>query len=250
MDLIQVKEQNGTQVVSARELHSFLESKQNFADWIKNRIEKYGFIENQDFEVIHNFMKNPQGGRPLIEYALTIDTAKEISMVEGNEKGKQARRYFIECEKKLKQVYHPAVPTSFTEALKLAYEQSVKIEEQQKQLETQKPLVVFAEALQISNHCVLIGELAKILKQNGVEIGQNRLFEFLRSKNYLMSKGEQRNLPTQRSLEMQLFEVKTTTINNPDGSIRVSKTTKVTPRGQEYFINKFISERNKLLKAV
>ena len=114
MDLIQVKEQNGTQVVSARELHTFLESKQNFADWIKNRIEKYGFIENQDFEVIHNFMKNPQGGRPLIEYALTIDTAKEISMVEGNEKGKQARRYFIECEKKLKQVSHPAVPTSFT----------------------------------------------------------------------------------------------------------------------------------------
>ncbi len=125
-----------------------------------------------------------------------------------------------------------------------------RVRELKQQLNTQKPLVVFAEALQISNHCVLIGELAKILKQNGVEIGQNRLFEFLRSKNYLMSKGEQRNLPTQRSLELKLFEVKTTTFNNPDGSIRVSKTTKVTPRGQEYFINKFISERNKLLKAV
>ena len=248
MYLIQVKEQNGTQVVSARELYLKLGyDKSQYSRWYKKNIIENDFAnENIDYQ---RFDTNVEGS-PTIEFALSLDFAKKLCMIAKTKLGEQFRDYFIECEKKLKQVSHPAVPTSFTEALKLAYEQSVKIEEQQKQLETQKPLVVFAEALQISNHCVLIGELAKILKQNGVEIGQNRLFEFLRSKNYLMSKGEQRNLPTQRSLEMQLFEVKTTTINNPDGSIRVSKTTKVTPRGQEYFINKFISERNKLLKAV
>ena len=96
--------ESGSQVVSARELHEFLESKQEFANWIKNRIDKYGFVENQDFEVFDNFIKNPSGGRPLKEYALTLDMAKELAMVEGNEKGRQARRYFIECEKKLREI--------------------------------------------------------------------------------------------------------------------------------------------------
>ena len=99
-ELIKITEQSGKKAVSARELHTFLESKQQFADWIKNRITEYGFTENQDFEVFHNFMKNPSGGRPLTEYALTVNMAKELSMVEGNDKGKQARRYFIACEEK------------------------------------------------------------------------------------------------------------------------------------------------------
>lgn len=99
MEVIKITQQNGKNAVSARELHSFLESKQDFSTWIKNRIKKYGFIENQDFEVFHNFIENPNGGRPLLEYALTLDCAKEIAMVEGNTKGKQARRYFIEFEK-------------------------------------------------------------------------------------------------------------------------------------------------------
>lgn len=95
-ELIKISEQNGKQAVSARELHSYLESKQDFSNWIKNRINKYGFIENQDFQRFDKIIET--GGR-LIEYALSIDCAKEISMVEGNEKGKQARRYFIDVEK-------------------------------------------------------------------------------------------------------------------------------------------------------
>ncbi|UOR05847.1 antA/AntB antirepressor family protein [Hymenobacter aerilatus] len=95
---------NGQQVVSARELHTFLESKQDFSTWIKNRIKKYGFVENVDFEVYHNLVENLEGGRPTIEYALLLDTAKELSMVEGNEKGRIARRYFIQCEKQLKEI--------------------------------------------------------------------------------------------------------------------------------------------------
>ena len=113
MELIRIStSENGNQVVSARELHKFLESKQEFANWIKNRIDKYGFVENQDFEVFDNFINNPSGGRPLKEYALTIDMAKELAMVEGNEKGKQARRYFIECEKKLREVVTKPMTTA------------------------------------------------------------------------------------------------------------------------------------------
>ncbi|MBP4139990.1 antA/AntB antirepressor family protein [Flavobacterium geliluteum] len=100
--LINITENNGTKVVSARELHIFVESRQEFASWIKNRIDKYGLIENEDFEVFDNFIKNPEGGRPLKEYALKIDTAKELAMVEANDKGKQARRYFIAIEKQAK----------------------------------------------------------------------------------------------------------------------------------------------------
>lgn len=100
--LLPISENNGIQAVSGRYLHSFLESKQQFADWIKNRIKQYGFIENVDYEVFHNSMKNPKGGRHLDEYALSIDMAKELSMVERTERGRQARRYFIECEQALK----------------------------------------------------------------------------------------------------------------------------------------------------
>lgn len=102
-ELIKISENNGNKVVSARELHAFLESKREFATWIKQRIEKYGLIENEDFEVFDEFVKNPDGGRPLKEYALKIDTAKELAMVEANDKGKQARRYFIAIEKKATQ---------------------------------------------------------------------------------------------------------------------------------------------------
>lgn len=98
-EIIKITEKDGKKAVNARELHAFLGSKQEFANWIKSRIDKYGFVENQDFEVFDNFIKNPEGGRPSIEYALSIDMAKELSMVENNEQGKKARRYFIECEK-------------------------------------------------------------------------------------------------------------------------------------------------------
>lgn len=100
--LIAIREENGNQLVDARELHQFLESKQNFTNWIQNRIRDYGFVENEDFEVFNNFIKNPQGGRPSKDYAISIDMAKELSMVERNQKGRQARRYFIEAEKQLR----------------------------------------------------------------------------------------------------------------------------------------------------
>ena len=92
-----------TQTVNARELHAFLGSKRQFADWINERIQKYGFVENQDFAIFSQNCEKPKGGRPAKEFALTLDTAKELAMVENNDRGREARRYFIECEKALKQ---------------------------------------------------------------------------------------------------------------------------------------------------
>lgn len=103
-----------------------------------------------------------------------------------------------------------------------------------------KPKVIFADSVVASSDSVLIGELARILKQNGVEIGQNRLFEWLRSNRYLCERGNLYNQPTQASMELGLFEVKKTTINRPDGSAVVQTTTKVTGKGQIYFVNKFL----------
>lgn len=111
----------------------------------------------------------------------------------------------------------------------------------QQKIEEDKPKVLFAEAVSVSKTSILVGDLAKILKQNGVDIGQNRLFKWLRENGYLIRrKGESYNMPTQSSLENGWFEIKESTGINPDGSIRISKTTKVTGKGQQYFINKFL----------
>lgn len=113
----------------------------------------------------------------------------------------------------------------------------------EQQIESQKPAVLFTGAVETSKTSILIGELAKMLKQNGINIGQNRLFEWMRENGYLIKrKGTDYNMPTQRSMDMGLFEIKETTINNPDGSIKISKTPKVTGKGQVYFINLFLNK--------
>lgn len=122
-------------------------------------------------------------------------------------------------------------------ALTLMFDESKRMSEQ---LKEQAPKVLFANAVETAHTSILIGDLAKIIKQNGVDIGQKRLFEWMRQNGYLIKGGSSKNMPTQRSMDQELFEVKETTINNPDGSVRVTKTTKVTGKGQTYFINKFL----------
>lgn len=109
-------------------------------------------------------------------------------------------------------------------------------------IEADKPKVLFANAVETSKSSILIGDLAKLIRQNGYNIGQNRLFEWLRNNGYLIKNGERRNMPTQKSMDLGLFEIKERTINNPDGSIRITRTVKVTGKGQEYFINKFLGQ--------
>ncbi len=127
-ELIAVKRQvigdDAVNAVDARELHVFLENGKQFADWIKNRIEKYGFENHNDYEVLYSLVKNPEGGRPAIQYALSLDMAKQLAMVERNDKGKQARLYFIECEKQLMR-NRPTLPQNYAQALR-AYADEVE----------------------------------------------------------------------------------------------------------------------------
>lgn len=217
------------QTVNARELHAFLDSKQDFSTWIKARIAEYSFIENQDFVLFHNFMEK---GRPRIEYFITLDMAKELSMVERTAKGKQARQYFIDCEKQLQVV--PQIPQTLSEALRLAAdladEKAALLEEQQRNA----PKVAFAEAVGNANDTILIRDLAKMLKQNGIDTGEKRLFAWLRANGYLTLQ----NMPMQRAMDMGLFWVSESVIALPDGD-RVRLTTRVTGKGQMYFLDKF-----------
>ena len=123
---------------------------------------------------------------------------------------------------------------------KMLYQIAQQLEEKEKQIEMMQPKALFADAVEASHTSILIGDLAKLLRQNGYEIGQNRLFDYLRDNGFLMKSGSSKNIPTQRSMEMNLFEIKERTINNPDGSVMIARTTKVTGKGQIYFINHFL----------
>lgn len=119
-------------------------------------------------------------------------------------------------------------------------EEKAKRLEAEKQIEADRPKVTFANAVNVSKDGMLLGMLAKLLHQNGVDIGQKRLFQWMRDKGYLMKNGTDKNMTTQKSRELGLFKVKERAIDNPDGSVRLTRTTLVTGKGQEYFINKFL----------
>lgn len=126
-------------------------------------------------------------------------------------------------------------------ATELKKEKTARLAAEQ-QIEADRPKVVFANAVNVSNDGMLIGMLAKLLHQNGVDMGQKRLFQWMRDKGYLMKGGTDKNMPTQKARELELFKVKERAIDNPDGSVRLTRTTLVTGKGQQYFINKFLKE--------
>lgn len=135
------------------------------------------------------------------------------------------------------------MPYATEETKALFKTQLQHIRQLNQKIKADAPKVLFADAVSASQTSILVGDLAKLLKQNGVNIGARRLFEWMRQNGYLMRKGEARNMPTQRSMEAGLFEVKETTITNGDGSVRITRTTKVTGKGQQFFVNKFLKER-------
>lgn len=255
-EIIKIEERNGQRVVNARELHQFIESKQEFANWIKGRIAKYGFIENQDFCSFDKIIKRANGATVRTEYAITIDMAKELCMVENNERGRQARRYFIECEKQLKSIEkHHIASYQIDDPIKRAEKwieeekerQRLQLENQQKEqmLIEQEPKVNFANAMLASTTTCLVGELAKVITQNGYEIGQNRLFKWLRDNGYLGKWGERKNIPLQQYIEQGLFQLKKSTWFDSNNVAHTSTTVKVTGKGQQYFINKFLNNKSK-----
>ncbi|MGU7877477.1 phage antirepressor KilAC domain-containing protein [Streptococcus suis] len=225
---------NQEPVVSGRQLHEALEVKTPYSMWFDRMVE-YGFTENQDF-LLNNFVKQTgRGGHNKVDHIIKLDMAKEIAMIQRSDRGKQVRQYFIQIEKDFN-----SPEKIMARALLLA---DKKVHQLEAQIEADKPKVLFANAVEASATSILIGDFAKILRQNGYNIGQNRLFEWLRNNGFLIRKrGESYNMPTQRSMDMSLFEVKERTHNEPNGSIRISKTTKMTGKGQTYFINKFLNE--------
>lgn len=223
-------------VVSGRDLHEFLGIKTPYKDWFPRMIE-YGFEESIDFNP-HIFEQvrlegNRMVRRDITDHTLKLDMAKEVSMIQRNEKGKQARQYFLKIERAWN-----SPEMIMKRALQFADNKIMTLETK---IERDKPKVLFADAVNSSSSSILVGELAKLISQNGYEIGQNRLFDWLRENGFLIKrKGETYNLPTQRSMDMELMDIKKRTINNADGSIKTTRTTKITGKGQQYFINKFL----------
>lgn len=229
-NLIKINYESEQPTVSGRELHAALEIETRYNDWFKRMCE-YGFSENKDF--YSNLSKTSDGGRPSTDHVLTIPMAKELCMLQRNEKGKMFRQYFIKVEEAWN-----SPEMVMKRALEFA---DKKIKQLTDQINTDKPKVLFADAVSVSKSSILVGELAKLLKQNGVETGQNRLFGWLRNSGYLIKRsGTDFNMPTQRAMEMELFEIKETVVTHSDGHTSVSKTPKVTGKGQQYFINLFL----------
>jgi len=232
-ELIKVDFSGEKPAVSARELHEFLGVETPYHKWFPRMCE-YGFIESEDYLVTDIFVHNPAGGpQSMKDAALSIDMAKEICMIQRNEKGKLARQYFLALERDWN-----SPERVMARALEIAHKKLRCLEEQR---ELDRPKVLFANAVAAARTSILVGELAKVLKQNGVDMGQNRLFTWLRENGYLIRRnGSDYNMPTQKAMEMGLFEIKETVVAHADGHTDTKKTPKVTGRGQQYFINKFL----------
>ena len=232
-ELIKIhKKSNGDSVVSARDLHAFLESKRDFSNWIKDRIEKYGFVENQDYTTLTKIVERAKR----IEYALILDTAKEIAMVEGNEKGKQARQYFLECERRAKNPIEGITRLDMARMLLEAETERVRLEQENKELLPHKQ---FSESVSRSKTSILIRDLAKILSQSGHDIGEKRLFSWLRDNGYLIKAlGRDFNSPTQKSIDLGVIEFTERTFTDLTGTF-TRKTPLITGKGQVYFAKKF-----------
>lgn len=234
-----VKVNLDTQTVSARELHEQLHIGTRFNDWFPRMCE-YGFEEGKEY--YSKMSKTSEsGGRPSVDYDISVDMAKQICMIQRTPEGKAVRQYLIDLEKAWN-----TPEQVMARALKLADQTIDKLKADNTALseanKRMRPKEIFADAVSSSHTSILIGDLAKLICQNGYQIGQKRLFEWMRNKGYLIKFGASKNMPMQRYIEQGLFEVKESNVQNPDGSVRITRTTKVTGKGQVYFVNKFIGE--------
>ena len=227
--------ENHEPVVSGRQLHETLGVKTRYNDWF-NRMTEFGFTENEDYLAITQKRVTAQGNATnQTDHIIKLDMAKEIAMIQRTDKGKEVRTYFIQVEKDFN-----SPEKIMARALLMADKKVHKLEAQ---IEADRPKVLFADAVSASHTSILVGELAKLISQNGYKIGANRLFAWMRENGYLIKrKGSDWNMPTQRSMDLKLFEIKETNVQHADGHISVNKTPKVTGKGQQYFINKFLNQ--------
>lgn len=242
-ELIPINYDGEQPTVSARELHKSLEISKRFSAWFETNSQ--GFIENEDYtSVLTGTEVQNNGGvqiRELQDYSLSVDMAKHICLMSRTEKGKECRQYLIDLEKAWN-----TPEQVFARALKMADQTIAKLKDTNKSLaekiEADRPKTIFADAVSASHTSILIGDLAKLICQNGYQIGQKRLFQWMRDNGYLMVSGSSRNMPKQKYVEQGLFEIKESNVQNPDGSVRITRTTKVSGKGQLYFVNKFLGQ--------
>ena len=235
-DLLKVEiNEKQEQTVSGRELHMFLGIEIPYIKWFE-RMLQYGFTEGKDYTDKNISVLSDKREREYrqLDHIMKLDMAKELCMLARNEKGKIARQYFLEVEREWN-----SPEKVMARALKIAdvkiKEMSALAEQQTKQLEEAKPKIIFADAVATARTSILIGDLAKLIKQNGFDIGQKRLFEWLRQNGYLIKrKGADYNSPTQKSMDLELFEIKESCVVLPNESTQIKKTTKVTGKGQIY----------------
>lgn len=242
-ELISINYDGEQPTVSARQLHKSLEISKRFSTWFETNSQ--GFIENEDYtSVLTGTEVQNNGGvqiRELQDYSLSVDMAKHICLMSRTEKGKECRQYLIDLEKAWN-----TPEQVFARALKMADQTIAKLKNTNKSLvekiEADRPKTIFADAVSASHTSILIGDLAKLICQNGYQIGQKRLFQWMRDNGYLMVSGNSRNMPKQKYVEQGLFEIKESNVQNPDGSVRITRTTKVSGKGQLYFVNKFLGQ--------
>lgn len=239
-ELIKVNYNDERQTTSARSLWEFLGKPWGeFLKWF-NQFKDYGFTECTDYRVIECLSENPQGGRPSQDYEISINMAKELAMLQKTEKGKQARQYFLELERQWN-----SPEALFARALKMADRKINSLETEKIELkgiiQKQSPKVLFANSVMASSTSILVADLAKILKKNGVDIGELRLWQWLRENGYVIKeKGRSFNMPTQKSMDLKVMELKEGTHIDAAGESHIHTTTLVTGKGQVYFANKFL----------
>ena len=199
-ELLKINYEAEQPTVSARDLHEALEINTRFNDWF-SRMAEYGFENGVDFNLLKNEKVRLEGNREvkrdIMDYQISVDMAKQICMIQRSEKGKQYRQYFIDLEKAWN-----TPEQIFARALKMADQKIEKLKETNagllEDVERMRPKEIFADAVKASTSSILIGDLAKLLRQNGVDTGQKRLFEQLRNEGYLMKTGSSRNMPKQK----------------------------------------------------
>ena len=222
-ELITIQNTNGKQTVNARDLHEFLESKQDFSTWVKSRIGQYGFIENDDFVKLHKKMELSQTGQNAIEYHISIDMAKELSMVERNEKGKQARQYFIECERRAKDPMTALNDPAAMRGLLLTYTEKVLALEEVVAEQKVDALDRISSADGLTN----ITNTAKTLQMHPKD-----LFSLMSNNRWIYKRAGGRNwIGYQDKIQQGLLSHKTTTVSKSDGSEKTVEQVLVTPKG-------------------
>ena len=227
-ELIKVQERDGEQLVSGRELHKFLESSERFSKWWE-RMVGYGFEENKDYTLYQKV--HPQNKQEIIDYLMKISMAKEISMLQRNEKGKEARSYFIKCEEAWN-CDEAIVSRALSIQNKKILEYKEKIDVLERKIDSDAQRVSFAETIEKSSDCLLVREFSKVIANEGINLGEKKLYKWLREKGFILKNSTE---PTQRAVTMGLFKVAERVVKAVTKDI-VTKTTRITGKGQIYFL--------------